>query len=73
MNAEALRPVESAFSLLKRGIIDTWQRISAKHLQAYIDEMCFRFDNRTNRFLFRDTLLKVLRAEHLECKEVIAA
>ena len=27
--------VESAFSLLKRGVIATWHRISAKHLAAY--------------------------------------
>jgi hypothetical protein len=27
--------VESAFSLLKRGIVGTWHRVSAKHLQAY--------------------------------------
>src|SRR6185312_15922540 len=31
--------VESAFSLLKRGIIGTWHRVSAKHLQAYLNEM----------------------------------
>jgi transposase-like protein len=65
--------IESAFSLLKRGIIGTWHRVSAKHLQAYLDEMCFRFDNRKNPYLFRDTLLKLLRAEHLEYKELIAA
>jgi transposase-like protein len=65
--------VESAFSLLKRGIVGTWHRISAKHLQAYLNEMCFRFDNRKNPFLFRDTLLKLLKAEHLEYKELIAA
>jgi hypothetical protein len=65
--------VESAFSLLKRGIIGTWHRVSAKHLQAYLNEMCFRFDNRKNSFLFRDTLLKLLQAEHLEYKELIAA
>lgn len=65
--------VESAFSLLKRGIIGTWHRLSAKHLQAYLDEMCFRFDNRKNPFLFRDTLLKLLQSEHLEYKELIAA
>ena len=62
--------VESAFSLLKRGIVGTWHRISAKHLQAYLDEMCFRFDNRKNRFLFRDTLLKMLEAEHVEYKQL---
>ena len=65
--------VESAFSLLKRGIIGTWHRLSAKHLQAYLDEMCFRFDNRKNPFLFRDTLLRLLQTEHLEYKELIAA
>jgi transposase-like protein len=31
--------VESAFSLLKRGIMGTWHRISAKHLPAYLEEM----------------------------------
>lgn len=65
--------VESAFSLLKRGIIGTWHRISAKHLQAYLDEMCFRFDNRKNPYLFRDTLLRLLQSEHLEYKQLIAA
>ena len=28
--------------------------------------------NRKNPFLFRDTLLKLLKAEHLEYKELIA-
>ncbi len=64
--------VESAFSLLKRGIMGTWHRISAKHLQAYLDEMCFRFDNRQNPFLFRDTLLRLLQTEHLEYKQLVA-
>ena len=27
--------VESAFSLLKRGIIGSWHKISAKHLESY--------------------------------------
>src|SRR6202030_2085567 len=38
--------VESAFSLLKRGIMGTWHKVSAKHLPAYLDEMCFRFNRR---------------------------
>ena len=65
--------VESAFSLLKRGIIGTWHKISAKHLQAYLDEMCFRFDNRNNPNLFRDTLIKMLEAEHVEYKQLTSA
>jgi hypothetical protein len=58
------------FSLLKRGTLGTWHRVSAKHLEAYLNEMCFRFGNRKNRFLFRDTLLKMLEAEHVEYKKL---
>ena len=62
--------IESAFSLLKRGIIGTWHRISAKHLAAYLDETTFRFNNRKNPYLFRDTLLRLLSAPVLEYKEL---
>lgn len=65
--------IESAFSLLKRGIIGTWHRVSAKHLSAYLDEMTFRFNNRKNPYLFRDTLLKMLQAKHVEYKDLTAA
>jgi transposase-like protein len=64
--------VESAFSLLKRGIIGTWHRVSAKHLPAYLDEMCFRFNNRKNDFLFRDTMLKLINSTNLEYKNLTA-
>jgi transposase-like protein len=64
--------VESAFSLLKRGIIGTWHKVSAKHLPAYLDEMCFRFNNRKNPYLFRDTILKLIQTPNLEYKELTA-
>jgi transposase-like protein len=65
--------VESAFSLLKRGIVGTWHRISAKHLSAYLDEMEFRFNNRSNPYLFRDTLMKLIEAPVLDYKKLTAA
>jgi transposase-like protein len=64
--------VESAFSLLKRGIVGTWHKVSAKHLPAYLDEMCFRFNNRKNPYLFRDTLIKLLSSPHIEYKDLTA-
>jgi len=64
--------VESAFSLLKRGIVGTWHKVSAKHLPAYLDEMCFRFNNRKNPFLFRDTILKLIDSPNLEYKQLTA-
>ena len=65
--------IESAFSLLKRGIIGTWHKISAKHLEAYLNEMSFRFNNRQNPYLFRDTMQKLIDAPVLEYKNLIAA
>jgi transposase-like protein len=65
--------IESAFSLLKRGIIGSWHKISAKHLAAYLDEMTFRFNNRDNPYLFRDTMKKLIEAPVLEYKKLTAA
>ena len=65
--------IESAFSLLKRGIIGSWHKVSAKHLSAYLDEMTFRFNNRDNPYLFRDTMMKLIGAPVLEYKKLTAA
>jgi transposase-like protein len=67
-----INTVESAFSLLKRGIVGTWHKVDAKHLPAYLDEMCFRFNNRKNKFLFRDTLIKLILSPNLEYKHLTA-
>jgi len=55
--------VESSFSLLKRGIMGTWHRISVKHLPAYLNEVAFRFNNRRNPRLFQDTLRNLLKTK----------
>jgi transposase-like protein len=57
--------IESAFSLLKRGIVGTWHRISAKHLPAYLEEMTFRFNRRNSKGLFLDTLRHMITADPL--------
>lgn len=54
--------VESAFSLLKRGLAGTWHRLSAKHLPAYLEEMEFRFNRRKRPDLFIDTLRHMITA-----------
>jgi transposase-like protein len=64
--------VESAFSLLKRGIMGTWHRLSAKHLQAYLDGMTFRFDRRGRSDLFLDTLRHMVTADPLTFEELTA-
>jgi hypothetical protein len=57
--------VESAFSLLKRGIVGSWHKISAKHLPAYLAEMEFRFNRRKSPYLFQDTLRHMVTASTL--------
>ncbi|MGO9210791.1 MAG: IS1595 family transposase [Terriglobales bacterium] len=64
--------VESAFSLLKRGIVGTWHKISAKHLTAYLDEMTFRFNRRKNPDLFVDTLRHMVTAPALTFERLTA-
>jgi transposase-like protein len=64
--------VESAFSLLKRGIMGTWHKISVKHLPAYLDEMCFRFNRRKNSDLFIDTLRHMITAPTLTFQRLTA-
>ncbi len=64
--------VESAFSLLKRGIIGSWHKISAKHLPAYLDEMTFRFNRRKRSDLFIDTLRHMVTADPLSFERLTA-
>lgn len=57
--------VENVWSLLKRSIVGSYHHLSIRHLPAYLDEISFRFNNRNNPYLFRDTLLKLIGAENL--------
>jgi len=64
--------IESAFSLLKRGIAGSWHRVSAKHLQAYCEEMAFRFNRRKRPDLFIDTLRHMITAPVLTFEKLTA-
>src|SRR5579863_5007052 len=64
--------VESAFSLLKRGIMGTWHKVSAKHLPAYLAEMEFRFNRRKSHTLFLDTLRHMVTAPVLTFERLTA-
>jgi transposase-like protein len=64
--------IESAFSLLKRGLMGTWHKISVKHLPAYLQEMTFRFDRRNNTDIFMDTLRHMITAPVLTFEKLTA-
>jgi transposase-like protein len=64
--------VESVWSLFDRAVLGAYHKLSIKHLPAYLDEVAWRFNNRTNPFLFRDTLLRLVEADTLPYRELTA-
>jgi len=64
--------VEGIWSLLKRSIVGSYHKVSVKHLDAYLNELEWRFNNRSNEHLFRDTLLKLIASSNLEYRELIS-
>lgn len=64
--------LEGVWSLFKRSMVGSYHQISVKHLDRYLDEFEFRFNNRENSFLFRDTLLRLLNSTKLEYKNLIS-
>jgi len=62
--------IENAWSLFKRSVVGSYHKISTKHLDAYLDEFEWRFNGRENKYLFRDTLIRLLNAPKMEFKEL---
>jgi hypothetical protein len=62
---------ESAWSLFKRSIVG-YHQLSVKHLNAYLGEFKWRFNNHENPFLFRDTLKSLVNSEHLTYRDLTA-
>jgi transposase-like protein len=65
--------VESVWSLFDRAVVGSYHKLSVKHLPAYVQEFEFRFNNRRNPFLFRDTILALVAGDSLPYKRLIAA
>ncbi len=63
--------IEGVWSLLKRSIVGSYHHLSAKHLPAYLDEISFRYNNRHNEYLFRDTIMVLIGAETMPYQELI--
>lgn len=60
--------IEGVWSLFKRSIVGSYHHLSVKHLDKYLDEVEWRFNNRKNRFLFRDTMKALISSDTLTYK-----
>lgn len=52
--------IESFWALLKRGIVGQYHKVSIRYLQRYINEFCYRFNNRKNTGAFEMTLARAV-------------
>jgi transposase-like protein len=64
--------IESAFGLFKRALVGSFHQVSTKHLDRYLDEFEFRYNNRKNQYLFRDTLTKLVNAKAMPYEKLTA-
>jgi hypothetical protein len=62
--------VESSFSLLKRGLIGSFHRVSIKHLHRYLTEFEYRFNERKNAERFELTVGEMLKTKPMPMKQL---
>ena len=52
VNGISTNSIESFWAILKRGIIGQFHHISKEHMKKYLDEFCWRFNNKDNVSVF---------------------
>jgi transposase-like protein len=64
--------IESAFSLLKRGIVGQFHKLSGKHLHRYCSEFEYRFSRRQSPDPFIDTVRRLCGTKPLRFADLTA-
>ena len=64
--------VEGVWGLFKRSIVGTFHKMSVKHMDRYLEELEWRFNNRDNPHIFRDTLKRIVDTETLTYQSLTA-
>ena len=66
--------IENFWSLLKRGIIGSYHKVSIKHLERYLAEFTYRFNRREEQEqLFAQTTKNLLNGKTLQYKTLTAS
>ena len=64
--------IENVWSLLKRALVGAYHLVSVKHLDAYLSEWEYRYNNRHNQHAFRDVMKRLLSKEALRYQKLTA-
>ena len=64
--------IEGVWSLFKRSIVGSFHKMSAKHMDRYLEELEWRFNNRDNPHIFRDTLRRIMNTNPLTYRDLVA-
>ena len=64
--------VEGVWSLFKRSLIGAFHKMSAKHMDRYLEEFEWRFNNRENPDIFIDTLRRIVNTGNLTYRKLVA-
>ena len=64
--------IEGVWSLFRRSLMGAFHKMSAKHLDRYLEELEWRFNNRNNPNIFNDTLRRIMNTKPLEYRKLVA-
>ena len=65
--------IENFWSLLKRGLVGPFHKVSEKHLDRYLDEFTYRFNGRDDGQLFQRTLRNLVNGKTLTFEQLTKA
>ncbi|MBI3659864.1 IS1595 family transposase [Candidatus Acetothermia bacterium] len=63
--------IENFWSLLKRGFVGTFHKVSVRHLHRYLDEFTFRFNERENEHIL-NLVLSHCQRKHMPYKALVS-
>ena len=64
--------IEGVWSLFKRSIVGAFHKMSVKHMDRYLEELEWRFNNRDNPMIFHDTMKRIVTTGTLTYKKLVA-
>ena len=64
--------IEGVWSLFKRSIVGSFHKMSVKHMNRYLEELEWRYNNRDNPHIFRDTLRRIMDTGSLTYRDLVA-